>query len=245
VGAAPEQVDLALRPPPASQLAIRSYSAFCIRLVPRCRGIRSPPVIVTAGLGTGAWPAVAPGLLPGALAGIRDPQPRGYRCWPARVRAIEAVGAVWGRACPAVCMPVAAWARARRVAVEAEHPGPLVALAAPGRTRRSPRRWQSGGREPGGQDCVGVSHAVGIRSGERREYTRRPASLQGRGDGWDELKPLGGGEPPAVAQCGEELPGRPATHRATGKRCLARTRGGGGRFQVWFLGRFGCSCCTP
>jgi hypothetical protein len=135
--AAPNEVARAARPQRTRhRQAVRNRQGGC-------GGIRSPSVIIIAGLHR-----LVPGrrrrlaFLGGGLAGLRACPPCGHPCRLRRMRAIEAVGAVWARpVLVRVRRRFAARAGARRVAVEAEHPGRLVALAAPRRPRRS-RRWR-------------------------------------------------------------------------------------------------------
>ena len=138
--------------------------------------------------------------------------------------------------------------RAGHVTVEAQHPRDLVALAAPGWPSRSLPLlwWQFGGREAGGQYRVRVAHTGGGRARERGQRLRQPARLQHGLHGRGQPGPLVRGQPPAVAEVGEELADRRAAVRCADRgRDLARVRGGGGRFYGWFPGRFGCNRRTP
>ena len=64
-------------------------------------------------------------------------------------------------------------------------------------------------RGPGAQHRVRAAHPGGVRAGEGRQRaaTSPPPSRPARGG---EPGPLGGGQPPAVPEGGEELVGRPA-----------------------------------
>lgn len=131
--------------------------------------------------------------------------------------------------------PLTAGARPRRVAVEVQHAGGLVASAAP-RWPRWPRwRGQLGVGKPGGQHRVRVPHTAGVGSGGRcQSLWRSPGIQRGRHCGC-EPGPLRLGEPPGIPQGGEELTSPAASQAGRGRR-PARARDGGSVMVRWWIG---------
>lgn len=121
-------------------------------------------------------------------------------------------------------------APSRCVTVEAEHPGGLIALTAPWRPGRLLGvRRQSGRYEPGREHGICIADAAGVRPSECRERLRCPARLQRRQHSRGQPRLLGCGKPPALAECGEELPlsARPRQARplrAASRACAQRRR---------------------
>ena len=125
------------------------------------------------------------------------------------------------------------------------------------RSSHSPHQGGRAGRHRvGGGSSAGESRAASTAYGLRAPVLFAPVkaasacgiqpALQRGPHGRGEPGPLGRGQPPVFPEHGEEHADGPAAACCAGRgRDLARGRGGGGRFDGWFFGRFGCNPCTP